>query len=144
MARHTLNHSGVVFKTTPQLPVQECPSPIAIFVPSCHTYLCSSDCVEISGPSAPFIGHIIRPTYGTSLLQLDSSTHSNYSYAAKTPHMGSAIIQLYLTPDNCGEDWVIHPDEWPSVSLKDQRSCVGLKQATITNAVVWVHIDQIT
>jgi hypothetical protein len=59
--------------------------------------------------------------------------------------MGSALIQLYLTPNNCGEDGVIHPDEWPSVSLKDQRSCAGLKlkQATLTNTMVWVNVDQI-
>jgi hypothetical protein len=144
MARHTLNHSGVVFTITPQLHVLDSPSPIAIFVPSCHAYLCSGDCVEISGPPATFIGRIIRPSHGSSLLQLDSSIHPNYSSAAKTPHMGSALIQLYLTPDNCGGDAVIHPDEWPSVSLKDQRSCVGLTQATVTNAIVWVHVDQIS
>ena len=141
MAQNTLLHAGINFSILPDPPAHDRPSPIAIFAPSCGAYLCSGDCVEISGPPASFIGRIIRPSYHTSLLEFDASVHPRYVSSANTSDMGSALINLYLDPE--GANHLIPPDEWPTVSMKHHRCCIGLKQATITNLVVWVHAEQI-
>ena len=103
--------------------------------------MCLGDCVEISGPPAAFIGRIICTTYNTGLLQFDAAVHPTFSSAANTSDMDAALINPYL---QCDDDIVLIPsDKWPTVSTKHKQCCIGLKQVSITNMVVWVHGGQI-
>jgi hypothetical protein len=114
------NHVNFLFKTAPpQLPsLSHSVTPISAQVTA----------GKFQDP-APFIGRIIRPTYGTSLLQLDSSMSSAAKHHTWDMHSSNCI-----SPPT-----IVERMGWPSVSLKDQRSCVGLKQAMIANAMVWVR-----